>query len=91
MFRKESMKHLEATGAAAWEPSDQGRRKSQTTFLTASGREASSQPLGRLAKQRTAGEAGKPVGWQLSAQGQAPVSKPPGYSQPSQGIQQSSS
>jgi hypothetical protein len=38
MFRKESMKHLEATGAAALEPSDQGRRKSETTFLAASGK-----------------------------------------------------
>lgn len=70
MFRNESMEHLEATGAAALEFSDQGMRKFETTFLTASGREASSQTPGRLAKQRTAGEAGKPVCcWQLAAGG----------------------
>lgn len=69
MFRNESMEHLEATEATALKLSDQGMRKFETTFLTASGREASSQPPERLAKQRTAGEAGKPVCWQLAAGG----------------------
>lgn len=75
MFRNESMKQLEATGAAALEPSDQsgGNLKQRSWGLRG---EASSQPLSRLAKQRTAGDAGKPV-CILAAfcWGQAPVSQ----------------
>lgn len=68
MFRNESMKQLEATEAAALEPSDQsgGNLKQLSWWLQG---EASSQPLSGLAKQGTAGDAGKPASWQLSAGG----------------------